>query len=133
MPKGFLRDTGLIHYLLDIKTREQLLRSPKAGQIFEAFVTEEILKGLSCSLSSHRYRCSYYRTRSGAEVDFILEGDFGLLPVEIKFSASVRNRGLTALRRFIKEYNAPFGLVFNCSLETQALSDNIMQIPASFL
>ena len=47
MPKGFLRDTGLIHYLLNIKTKEQLLRSPKVGQIFEAFVIEELIKGLN--------------------------------------------------------------------------------------
>ncbi|MBC6415949.1 MAG: DUF4143 domain-containing protein [Bdellovibrionales bacterium] len=37
-----LRDSGLIHYLLDIKIKEHFLRSPKSGQIFESFVIEEL-------------------------------------------------------------------------------------------
>ena len=132
MPKGFLRDTGLIHYLLDIKNRDQLLRSPKIGQIFEAFVIEEIIKGLNSRFSG-RWNYSYYRTRNGAEIDLLLEGDFGLLPVEIKFSSTVKSRGLTALKQFIKEYSLPFGVVINNSQEVKMLSEKIIQIPVSFI
>ncbi len=91
MPKGVLRDSGLINYLLDIRDKDQFLRSPKAGYIFEAFVIEELLKGLSSKFPAGRWEYSYYRTRNGAEIDLILEGSFGLLPVEIKLSTSVEN------------------------------------------
>ena len=133
MPKGFLRDSGLIHYLLDIKNREQFLRSRWSGQIFEAFVMEEILKGLNCKLLVDQWRYFYYRTKNGAEIDLLLEGNFGLLPIEIKFSTSVRNRSLMALNQFIKEYSLPFGIVINNSKTVQMLSEKIIQIPASFI
>lgn len=133
MPKGFLRDSGLIHYLLDIKNREQFLRARWSGQIFEAFVMEEILKGLNCKLLSDQWRYFYYRTKNGAEIDLLLEGGFGLLPIEIKFSTSVRHRNLMALNQFIKEHSLPFGLVINNSKTVQMLSEKIIQIPASFI
>ena len=132
MPKGFLRDTGLIHYLLNIKTKEQLLRSPKVGQIFEAFVIEELIKGLNSRFLG-QWSYSYYRTRNGAEIDLLLEGNFGLLPVEIKFSSSINSRALKALKQFIKEYSVPFGVVINNSQEVKMLSEEIIQIPVSFI
>ena len=131
-PKGILRDSGLIHYLLDIKNKEQLLRSPKLGQIFESFVIEELIKGLSSKILG-RWAYSYYRTKNGSEIDLILEGDFGLLPIEIKFSSSVENRSLIALNQFIKEYSLPFGVVVNNSQEVKMLSEKIIQIPVSLI
>ena len=132
MPKGFLRDSGLIHYLLNIKTKDQLLRSPKVGQIFESFVIEEILKGLSIKYTRY-WNYSYYRTKNGAEIDLLIEGDFGLLPIKIKISSFVENRSLIALKQFIAEYSLPFGLVINNSQEIKMVSEKILQIPAGFL
>ena len=132
MPKGILRDTGLIHYLLGINTKEQLLRSPKLGQIFESFVIEELLKGLDCKTLG-RWMYSYYRTKNGAEIDLVLEGDFGLLPIEIKFSSFIEKRSLIALHQFLKEYSLPMGIVINNSREVKMLSEKVIQIPACFL
>ena len=131
MPKGFLRDSGLIHYLLGINNREAFLRSPKLGQIFEAYVIEELLKGLNGR--SRQWTYSHYRTKHGAEIDLILQGDFGLLPVEIKFSSFRESRSLLALKQFIREYSLPFALLINNSKELKMLSDEILQIPASFI
>ena len=131
MPKGFLRDSGLAHYLLGINNREGFLRSPNAGRIFEAFVIEELLKGLSGLDDKWDY--SYYRTKNGAEIDLILKGSFGLLPIEIKISSLHESRSLIALKQFIKEQGLPFGLLINNSKEIKKLSDEILQMPASFL
>jgi predicted AAA+ superfamily ATPase len=46
-PKVYLRDTGLLHYLLGIQTRQGLLSHPKAGASWEGFVIEEVLKKLN--------------------------------------------------------------------------------------
>ena len=132
MPKGFLRDIGLIHYLLNIKNKEELVRSPKTGQIFESFVIEEILKGLAVKCL-RPYRYSYYRTKNGSEIDLLIEGSFGLLPIEIKFSSFVETRSLTALNKFIKEHSLPFGLVINNSQEIKMVSEKILQIPITHL
>ncbi|MDE0518293.1 MAG: hypothetical protein OXH36_01865 [Bdellovibrionales bacterium] len=67
------------------------------------------------------------------EIDLILEGSFGLLPVEIKLSTSVENRSLIALTQFLKEHSLPFGVVINHSSEVKMLSEKIIQIPVSFI
>jgi len=132
MPKGILRDAGLLNYLGNITTREQLVRSPLVGQIFESFVIEEILKGMHAS-NIAKWDYSYYRTRNGAEIDLILEGSFGLVPIEIKFGTSTRLKQVTALTRFVQEQQLPFGIVINQSTEVRMLSDLIIQVPASTL
>ncbi len=47
MPRGHLRDSGLLHHLLKLSNLEALYSHPIVGHSFEGFVIEEILKGLS--------------------------------------------------------------------------------------
>ncbi len=132
MPKGFLRDSGLVCYLLDINKREKLLRSLHLGKIFEGFVTEEIIKGMDCHFPG-RWGYYYYRTKNGAEIDLILEGDFGLLPIEIKFSTFVTKHQLITLHRFVEKHKLPFAVLINNSREIKKLSPKVIQIPACFI
>ena len=132
MPKGLLRDSGLTHYLAGIETREALLRSPQVGHNFESFITEEIIKGIQAT-NVTRWDYYFYRTKNGAEVDLVLEGSFGVLPIEIKFGQKTSARQLSALQRFVKENDLPLGIVINNSTEVQMLAENIVQIPAGCL
>lgn len=68
-PKVYLRDTGLLHRLVNISDRETLLGHPILGASWEGFVIENILGYLS-----DKWVCSYYRTQAQAEIDLILEG-----------------------------------------------------------
>ncbi len=130
MPKGIFRDSGLLHYLLNITSRDQMLQNPTVGQNFESFVIEEIIKGLHASMIP---KCDYYyyRTRNGAEIDLVLEGSFGILPIEIKLGASTRMKQLTSLNKFIHEHQLPFGIVINRSEEIKLLNQHIVQIPVN--
>jgi len=132
MPKGILRDSGLTHYLASIENREALLRSPQVGQNFEAFVTEEIIKGIQATRVT-RWDYYYFRTKNGAEVDLVLDGSFGALPVEIKLGQQTTVKQLTALRQFVEQHELPFGIVVNNNPTVQMLSDKIIQIPAGCL
>lgn len=132
MPKGILRDSGLTHYLAGIETREALLRSPQVGQNFEAFVSEEIIKGIQATRAT-RWDYYYFRTKNGAEVDLVLDGSFGTLPVEIKLGQQTTVKQLTALRQFVEQHELPFGIVVNNSANIQMLADKIIQIPAGCL
>ena len=129
MPKGILRDSGLAHFLANINDREQLIRSPHVGQNFESFIIEEIIKGAQCTNATN-WNYYYYRTKHGAEVDLILEGSFGVLPIEIKFGVSTQSRQITSLQKFLTDNSLPLGLVINNSTEVKALASNIIQIPA---
>ena len=128
MPKGNIRDSGLAHYLQGITHREQLLTYPNVGATFEAFVFEEIIKGLqaTATVNWHHY---YFRTKNGAEIDMILEGPFGILPIEIKFGSTVTSRRLQSLKSFVNKNNLPLGIVLNNSDEIQLVADRIIQLP----
>ena len=132
MPKGFLRDTGLWHHLLRIKDIESLYHDPISGISFESFVIEEILRGLESTLLTN-WSAHYYRTRNGAEVDLVIEGDFGILPIEIKHGTYTKPKQLTSLSAFIKEHHLDYGIVINQSDTIKWLTEKIVQMPVGFI
>ncbi len=132
MPKGYIRDSGLLHHFLRIQTLEELHEHPIVGYSFESFIIEEIIKGLETT-SITNWDAHYYRTRKGAEIDLVLEGNFGILPIEIKYGARVDSKQLSALSGFIEEHQLPFGLVINQSKTTEWLTSKIMQVPAGWI
>lgn len=132
MPRGYIRDCGLLHHLLGIRTRDQLLRHPGTGAAFEAFVMEELISGLAAA-STRQWSYSYFRTRNGAEVDLIVEGDRLLLPIEIKFGTTTKGHQLRALSQFVEREQCPYGILINNSDRVQMLAERIIQIPAGLI
>jgi len=132
MPKGYLRDSGLLNYLLRIHDLNDLYEYPQVGNLFEAFVIEELIKGLQ-GKGIVNWQAYYYRTRNGAEIDLILEGFFGTIPIEIKYGSTVQMKKLTTLREFVKEHNLPFGIVINQSDKLEWLCEEIVQIPVGWI
>jgi len=105
MPKGIFRDSGLCNHLQRIHDFEGIHNSSLVGQNYEAFVTEELIRGFQASSNvSLRY---YYRTKCGSEVDLILEGDFGVPPIKIKYSSSTRAKQLIGLVSLLKIMDCP--------------------------
>ncbi len=131
-PKGNFRDSGLAHYLQNVQTREELINHHHVGANFEAFVTEEIIKGLDATLVTG-WNYFFYRTKHGAEVDLVLTGPFGVLPIEIKFGMNTSPRRLVSLKEFIAKNNYPLALVINNADKIERLASNIIQLPATFL
>lgn len=132
MPKGHLRDTGLLHQLSRIHSVEDLLLAPLIGRSFEGFIIEEIIKGLQ-SLNTTNWVARYYRARSGIEVDLVLEGPFGCLPIEIKHGISTSVKSLSSLQNFIEHHQLAFGIVINQSPIPLWLTDRIFQLPAGYI
>ncbi len=132
MPKGIVRDSGINHYLTGLDSREKLLRAPQLGHNFESFIIEEIIKGIQATKVT-RWDYFYFRTKNGAEIDLVLAGSFGLLPIEIKFGHQTTLRQLTSLQQFIQKHDLPFGIVINNSHEVRMVTEKIIQIPAGCL
>ncbi len=97
-PKLYFVDAGLAAYLLSIHEPEQVQTHPLRGPLFETAVVSEYLKQ-SCNYRP-KLRLSYWRERSGQEVDLILETSQGLTPVEIKSGATVTREMFRSLRRW---------------------------------
>jgi predicted AAA+ superfamily ATPase len=131
MPRGHVRDSGLVHHFLHIDDTEKLISHSNVGRLWESFVTEEILKGMQNAIIPHE--SYYYRTSNGAEIDLILEGNFGLLPIEIKLGTRIDHRSLTALKDFISDNKLQLGIVVNNNLTTEWLHEKILQIPATVI
>ncbi|MEA2115842.1 MAG: ATP-binding protein [Thermodesulfobacteriota bacterium] len=130
-PKGYLRDSGLLHHLLRLADLDALLSHPGMGYSWESMVIENIIRGFkSMGIDFDSY---YYRTSAGAEVDLVLEGEFGLLPIEIKYTQTVKKRDLKAIKDFIKERNCRLGLVINNDERVQLYEDNLIGIPFACL
>lgn len=132
MPRGHIRDSGLLHFLLKISDIDQLLSHQAVGRSFESFVIEEIFKGLHAT-SVTNWQGYYYRTRHGAEIDLILEGPFGLLPIEIKSGLFTPTKQLHVMQEFLEDHQLPLGILINQSTEIQWLTSKIVQIPATWL
>lgn len=131
MPKGYIRDTGLINYLLRIHDENDMKGHPQFGQIWESFISEQLIRHFNNNLESINYY--YYRTQNQAEVDLILETDHGLIPIEIKAGSVTPKKQLIALETFIKEHDCAFGLVINNGDEVYKLSQKVYQLPAIYL
>lgn len=133
-PKGFLRDSGLLHRLLRIPDNDMLMTHPVVCKSWEGMVTETLLRGFeNAGIDVYPF---HYRTRGGAEIDLILEGQFGaagLLPIEIKLAPHTDQRALRSLAEFISSQNCPLGLVINNDERPRWLSDRILAIPAASL
>jgi hypothetical protein len=85
-PKVYVRDSGLVHALLGIRTHNDLAGHPVAGASWEGFVVENLLQA-----APERTVASFFRTAAGAEIDLLLEiPGHGLWAIEIKLSLAGR-------------------------------------------
>ena len=84
MPKLHFYDTGLVCWLIGIRTPEQLRTHPLRGPIFETWVVSEIVKHRT-NLGETR-GLFFYRTRDGAEADLVIEHPSRITLVEAKSS-----------------------------------------------
>lgn len=77
-PKIYIRDSGLLHQLLGIRTASELLSHPKCGASWEGYVIEEIITLLQPD------EVYFWATHAGAELDLLLFKDGRRIGVEIK-------------------------------------------------
>lgn len=128
MPKGYITDTGLIHSLLKLQDLETLQNNPIMGSTFEAFIVEEIIKGLQATMLTN-WSAHHYRTRAKSELDCIIDSPNGVIPIEVKYASTIKPKSLNTIKNFIKDHNSPFGLLVNNSDKVEKISDKLYQIP----
>jgi predicted AAA+ superfamily ATPase len=79
-PKIYVRDSGLLHALLDIRSAKQLQASPKSGSSWEGFVIDQVIQELC--VASHE--CFFWRTHTGAELDLLIVRGSRRIGIEVK-------------------------------------------------
>jgi predicted AAA+ superfamily ATPase len=79
-PKIYVRDTGLLHALLDIRTARQLESHAKVGASWEGLVIEQVIQALEAA----PHECYYWRTHAGAELDLLFMRGTRRIGFEVK-------------------------------------------------
>lgn len=83
-PKVYVRDSGIVHALLELETLDDVLGHPVCGLSFEGHCIENLVLAAGSRRLPH-----YYRTHAGAEIDLLLEkGGQPDMAIEIKRSSA---------------------------------------------
>lgn len=108
-PRIYLRDTGLVHHLLNVSSEEQLLSHPIRGASWETFVIEDVLRREQIQHpGSHAY---FWRTAAGAEIDLLIERGDERLGIEVKTSRGDQPRTVRALEEALGDVDARRGWI----------------------
>lgn len=101
-PKVYIRDSGILHSLLDIDNHNALLSHPVYGQSWEGFALENIL-----SVLGNRWQSSFYRSEKGNEIDLILEKGARIICIEFKSSSAPKiTRGFWTVLEDLEPYES---------------------------
>jgi uncharacterized protein len=118
-PKIYIRDTGILHHLLNVPDYPSLTSNPVIGSSWEGYVIEQI--GHKLTRDTEMY---FYRTHEGSECDLVLaRGGQPLLAIEIKYASAPKiSRGLTMAFRDIQ---APVNFIITPGSEDYLIREDI--------
>ena len=85
-PKIYVGDSGILHALLGLTDREEVVSHPKVGASWEGFVIQQIIH----LLAVHPEQCFHWSTHSGAELDLMVAAGNRRYGFEIKRSEAPR-------------------------------------------
>jgi hypothetical protein len=94
-PKLHFLDSGLMCFLLGIRSPEQLSTHPLRGAVFETWIVSEIYKARANQ--GQTISLFHYRETRGAEVDVLVDAGRALIPVEAKSGATIASDFFSSL------------------------------------
>lgn len=110
-PKVYIRDTGLLHHLLNLSGLEELDSHPIRGASWETFVIEDVLRREKLR---HPFSQAYFwRTQAGAEVDLVLDRGSERIGIEIKTGAGQGARSASRLADALGDLEASRGYILD--------------------
>ena len=132
-PRLFLTDTGLACFLAGIHTAAQLAASDAAGFLLENLVLGDLLAWRETLTPAPEVL--YWRTTAGKEVDFVVEQEGRLVPIEVKTAGRPRLDDTDGLNAFLDEYPdaARHGLLIHTGDACEPLSKRIWAVPLSLV
>lgn len=118
-PKVYIRDSGILHFLLGIHSIDELEVMPILGNSWEGYVIEQI-----CQLTKNEFEPHFYRTHEGAEVDLVLvKAGKPMYSIEIKYTSAPKlSRGNT---QAFRDINAKENFILTPSSDDYYLTEDI--------
>lgn len=132
-PKVYFTDTGTLCHLAGLRDPDHAKAGPMGGAIFETAVLMEIVKTLADR--GEVPRVYFWRTSAGVEVDFLIETERMLVPVEVKLSSTPLPAMATAIRTLREDLGAKAapGYVVHGGNVRLPLAPSVMAIPFAAL
>jgi uncharacterized protein len=127
-PKIYVRDSGLLHYLLGIRNERALLESPRRGASWEGCLVEQIIALEKLKTAGGQFW--FWRTRAGAEIDLIVEHGTERTGYEFKCATSVGSFDTSGLKAGMADGVISRGYVVYHGTRRFALADRIEAVPA---
>lgn len=108
MPKIFFQDTGIRNYAKDLKELSSTVFTNRydKGKLLENFVYSELTK-------SGNTKIHFWRTKDGAEVDFIVEKKGRTIPIEVKAERLNDSATSRSFLSFISRFNPMIAIWIN--------------------
>jgi hypothetical protein len=85
-PKVYVADSGVLHTLLNLRTKADLEGHPKVGASWEGFVLDQVIRRLGAA----REECYFWATHGGAELDLLVVRGKRRLGFEVKRTTAPR-------------------------------------------
>ena len=121
-PKVYVRDSGLLHHLLNIGSHDALLSHPSRGASWEGFVIEDVLRRERIARPASQ--AWYWRTAAGAEIDLLLDRGGSRVAIEVK-TARPGAHALRVLRNALPDAGAARGWIVDHARGVERLDSNI--------
>jgi uncharacterized protein len=112
-PKLYFLDTGLLSYLLRVRSAEDLRIHAQYGSIFESYVISELLKNYMNRGEEHAIY--FWRDSTGNEIDILIDEGENLTPLEIKAGQTVAAdffKGIRFWKKLSNIIKQPSALVY---------------------
>ncbi|MDR4498400.1 MAG: ATP-binding protein [Candidatus Scalindua sp.] len=117
-PTVYLNDLGLRNYMLGIFGN--LIRQDDLGFAFQNLVFMTLREKLHWTNT----KIHYWRTKSGAEIDFLVKTGREIIPIEVKYSEHMKPMIPRSFDGFIKKYNPRKCIVINRNLKETVTRKN---------
>lgn len=115
-PIYYFTDLGLRNYALGQFDRERIISDPtQTGFLFQNFVYRRLKEKMRLTTND----LHFWRTKDGAETDFVWERGTEILPIEVKYKNLKEPEVPRSLKSFIEKYHPPQAWLVNLNLESR--------------
>jgi predicted AAA+ superfamily ATPase len=122
-PRVYLRDTGLLHHLLNIGTLGELDVHPVRGMSWEGFVVEDLIRREM--LRSPFTQVSFWRTATGQEVDLVFDRGNERIAMEVKTNSGTNPHDARKLDAMLDDIGAQRGFLLGMGSHPEQLTERV--------
>ena len=124
-PKVYVADSGILHSLLGLPSRDALVSHPKVGASWEGFVVSQVI----ARLAARPEQCFHWATHGGAELDLLVAAGERRYGFEVKRAEAPR---LTpSMRSAFQTLRLDRLDVFHAGTQSYGLAEGIRAMPAT--